>query len=372
MKKNYFWSVCLSAVLTAAILLLCIIVPTAGVISNINVMAAAGKELFKSDGAYNVSKSSIIKGAEFLFFGYKWRVVSVVGNTATFWMSAPYGTDKFTTETTFGDTQNESNTWNNGYYSSTWQGKNLGGSNIRTKLAEKAEQITGSNPAGSDKIIAGPVSGVNEANTAINVSDVYYRKTNSANVTYAGSGQSVTVNYQIGSNDKLWLPSENEIKENGLWNLTSADRSWTYNTDGAYAYAWLRSPFNGGGVNPTDSNPFPANNCDGVLVGYTQTINDITASDQILFNYTNLSYGIRPAIHLDISGLPASSGSGENPDTGGTGNNTGNGADSDNGIDTVGILKIVFIAVCAVGVVAIIWAIAVVHRDRKNALTESY
>jgi hypothetical protein len=254
-----------------------------------------GTILFSPDGSFasRVAKANLAKGAKFSFFGYDWRVVAVNDSTATFWMDAPYTTSMFTTVIAFGDVQDENNTWNNGYYGATWENKALGTSAVRMLLINAASTIIGSK-AGSDKVIAGAVPGINEENTTKVVYDIYYRKRSLDDVKYVGAGQSVTINYSIGPDDKLWLPSYAEVRDDGLWKLSNIDRNWRNTANGAFA--WLRTPFVG-------NKDHLANNCDSLMVGYSTTIGESKDYQSIYFDYVNEVNGVRPAIHLDITTL---------------------------------------------------------------------
>lgn len=263
--------------------------------TGINADGTNGTVLFGPSGSFasRVARTNLAKGAVFSFFGYDWRVVAVKDNIATFWMDAPYTTSPFTTVITFGDVQDENNTWNNGYYSATWDNKELGTSAVRMLLTNAVSTIIGTK-AGSDKVVAGAVAGINEESDTLVVNDIYYRKDRLTNVKYAGVGQSIIIDYGIGSNDKLWLPSYEEIKNNGLWSLSNIGRNWTDTANGTFA--WLRTPFSG-------NDKYPSNNCDSMLVGYRTTVGKESDNESVFFDYADQVHGVRPAIHLDITTL---------------------------------------------------------------------
>jgi len=255
-------------------------------------------ELFNADGSYAVNKDSIVKGVKFSFFDHEWRVVNVKDNIATFWMDSPFATSKFTNSRESGVIQTENRTWNNGYFGAIWnlssttQGQQLGTSTIRQFLLDAESTVIGTK-AGADKVIAGPLEGINQSNQTATITayDIYYRRESLTDVKPAANGQSLIIDYSIGISDKLWLPSYQEIKDGGVWGLNTVDRNWDNTT--VSPCAWLRTPFPGDGE-------YPANNCDALIVGYSSQIHKAKDFESVYVDYVDQQYGVRPAIHLNI------------------------------------------------------------------------
>jgi hypothetical protein len=299
MNKRGFITIC-RVILFAALILVnsflgCSIVQTN--ITDVSTIKPA-IVLFNQDGSYAVDKYSIVKGAKFSFFGYEWRVVNIKDNIATFWMDSPFATSKFADSKESGVIQTADRIWNNGYFDATWkptptaQGQQLGISAIRQFLLDAENTVIGTK-AGADKVVAGPLEGINQSNQTATITayDIYYRQETLTNVKPTTDGQSIIIDYSIGFGDKLWLPSYQEIKDGGIWGLITADRNWDNTT--VSQCAWLRTPFLG-------NNKYPANNCDALAVGYRpQTLNS-KDFESVYFNYVDQQYGVRPAIHLNI------------------------------------------------------------------------
>jgi len=255
-------------------------------------------DLFNADGSYAVNKDSIVKGGKFSFFDYEWRVVNVKDNIATFWMDSPFAASKFTNPKESGVMQTADRTWNNGYFGAIWnsspatQGQQLGTSAIRQFLLD-AESIVIGTKAGTDKVIAGPLEEINQSNqtATITVNEIYYRRESLTHVQPSANGQNIIIDYSVGNSDKLWLPSYQEIKDGGIWGLGTVDRNWDNTT--VSPCAWLRTPFIG-------NSERPANNCVGLLVGYSSETRKLQAFESVYFDYVDQQYGVRPAIHLDI------------------------------------------------------------------------
>jgi len=256
-------------------------------------------KLFNADGSYAVSKNAIVKGAKFLFFGYNWRVVNVSNDTATFWMDSPYTTSKFSNHINYGETQTANNTWSNGYYDATWDGQSLGSSTIRNFLITTATNNIIGTKAGLDKVIAGPISGVNEYDRTVTATVIYYRKIGYNDTKYV-ENQTALIDYGIGLTDKLWLPSYQEVKDNGLWGLTPVDRNWDKIT--VSQYAWLRTPSPGAYIEVNgELKKEEQNNLDALIVGYSSQITNNNIFESVYYDYVDEVYGVRPAIHLNIA-----------------------------------------------------------------------
>jgi hypothetical protein len=267
--------------------------------------AVTAPALFKTDGTYNdsVTKASVVKGAKFSFFGYDWAVVAVNGNTATFWMTAPYTTSHFNYNTNFGTTQNINNTWSSGYNYSTWNGIQTATSTVRQLLLDKASDLA-SQP-GYGKIVSGPQTGLNDTVFTEDAVRSLYRKTSIDDTTEGPVGLTITPNFSIGAGDKLWLPSWNEVKNDGTWNLTNADRNWTGATNTLDQTAWLRTPKTEE-ISPSGNPSYKIKDyTNAYKVGCSTTLpNGGSYDDQsIWFNWVDSVSGVRPAVHLNISDL---------------------------------------------------------------------
>lgn len=337
-------------------------------------LAAANNStaLFDAKGNYAVSRTAITKGRVFNFFGYDWRVVYVNGDVATFWMVDPYTTHAFNTQTVAGDQSLlPNNLWRNGYTSSTAGSLNQE-SDIRAFLREEAKRIIDNKDykAYSDKVMPGYQAGSNldngkayktikyDENVQIDTGrtqdgkpvtvagGVYYANSGTTNFYPAGQNWSMAVDYSLsisGTEDRLWLPAVEEVMDGGLWGLDTTSRNWHNTANGNLA--WLRT---------ADSQC----NFRAWAVAYNPALSStgfkFAAVDQSNNNKDNYTFGVRPAIHMNIASA--------NP-------NVGNGSDNgkNGGWFTDDMMKVFFIVICVLGVIGIVLVVvAVVNKARAN------
>jgi hypothetical protein len=377
-------------------------------------------QMFNADGTYAITKDALKKGAKFNFYGYDWRVVKVSGKTATFWMDSPYTTSKFNptpTPSATGSAQTGANTFNNGYTSATWgDNQTLGKSTIATLLSKKETDL--STLPGWNKVKAGSQGAeLNEDQNTQLISWVGYATVPTAEDTAKKLTEHMNwvknsffiANYSI-ANQKLWLPSYEEVKDSGVWGLTNTDRNWTDTTVSAATYAWLRSPFTGREEVKNSSGEVVLSKVDMTNTrGRLVAISNEHDRESIHYNWVDYSYGVRPALHIDITSLPVSDNvddntdgnTNPNPDDGdntpgdndnsndNNNNNNDNSDNNDNDNDnnndnnsnndnankepaTAGseVLRAIFIIVCVVGGLAIAIVLVICYKDRKNSKKE--
>lgn len=379
MKKNNLF-------LTFTFICLAIMVAFAGAFSTMaaapmGVRAAGAAEttkLFNEDtGAYAVARDAITKGAIFNFFDHDWLVVNVndEANVATFWMVDPYTQYIFNKPAISYATQNENNTWSNGYTSATWKidadhEVSLTESKIRAFLrAEAATMIDGK--AYKDKVVAGYVAGANTVNEECVSApeNAYFQKNSSGTLgdhyaLYEGDedNKNFTAKYDLTNEDRLWLPSYDEIKNDGVWGLDNSIRN--YNVTEYGNIAWLRSAM-------PESKDGCTYNFKAATVGYCPsfTVQNPDGSEENRTNPESLfvldvdqTAAVRPAIHLNLAETPATDPT--NPD------NPGKDSGNKGGWFTDDMMKVFFIVICVLGVVGIILVIVAVvrkARERKRA-----
>lgn len=365
-KKNVFYTfifICLAMMVAVASVL-----GFSAQVQPIRLAAANNStSLFDSKGNYVVSRTAITKGRIFNFFGYDWRVVYVNGDVATFWMVDPYTTHAFNTQTVAGDQSAlPNNLWRNGYTSSVAGSLNQE-SDIRAFLREEAKRIIDNKAyqAYKDKVMPGYQDGSNLDNSnayktitydeTVDIptgredgktvkGGVYYANSGTSNFYPAGKEYSMSVDYGLSIDnmeDRLWLPAVEEVMDGGLWGLDATSRNW-HDTSVANL-AWLRT---------ADKQC----NFRAWAVAYNPALSStgfkIAAVDQI--KNGEYTFGVRPAIHMNIASASP---------TVGNGNNNGNNG----GWFTDDMMKVFFIIICVLGVIGIVLVvIAVVHKTRAN------
>jgi hypothetical protein len=311
LKKNAIFVLLLCVIVIAGLVDIgCVTVNAEAVVGKMpdndaNHSSQAATALFKADGSYsnNVTKASVIKGATFSFFGYEWTVVAVRGSTATFWMTAPYTTSYFNYNTNFGETQNIRNTWSSGYNYSTWNGQSTATSTIRQLLLDKAKELA-SQP-GYDKIVPGAQSGLNDTDNMLTAPRSLYRKTDIYDHREGAIGSAIIINFSIGGSDKLWLPSYNEVKDGGTWDLADMERNWTGATSKNDETAWLRTPVITNEQDTNDPSYIIKDYTNAYKVGCSTTLPNGGSYDSqsIWYNWVDSASGVRPAVHLNIADL---------------------------------------------------------------------
>ena len=342
----------------------------------LTVQAAADEvpALFNADGSYAVQRSDLVKGAKFNFFGYTWRVVyrNDDEKVVTFWMDEPMAdAHSFNPAAVSGATQTLENTWCNGYTSSKLTikssgyqdiGGDAGESAIRAYLREIANNLLNNSQYAKykDKVVKGQVQGTNydKDKSKASITKVRYAKDGTHYVAEPKDGDTVIeevleINYAL-TDDVLWLPCEEEIKANGLWQLNEVDRAWN-NTTNANA-AWLRNPFLDSNANPL----FEGSHL-GMVIGFENTVENTYSSQGFFGTAINKAQGVRPAIHLNIASLDQENGDGSNG---------GNKGSLDWWNDN--IMKVFFIIICVlgvIGVVLVITAVIIKAHQRKKAAT---
>jgi hypothetical protein len=255
--------------------------------------SGSGLELFDSAGNYKINKANIVKGNIYSFFGYEWYMVAGSGDVATFWMVKPMNGffSIFDTLPTEGSGKTASTLYNNGYTNTIWQGSSIGASSLRTYMQTTVVSALGVGSSGSARgkqYLVLPKNAGTNSGSSTTVTKVVYKVTgfpNDADV----SGETMTANYSINSgSDLVWLPSWEEVGQNGTWGLTDNKyRGWTMGANDTQQYAWLRSAFT------ADSRYADA-------VGY-QTGLAAGDTNAVYSVRTHISAGIRPAVHLNIS-----------------------------------------------------------------------
>ncbi|MCM1404039.1 MAG: hypothetical protein NC133_00820 [Prevotella sp.] len=316
----------------------------------------SGIELFDSVGRYAVSQADLKVGETFQFFGYDWRVVYVNAEqkVATFWMADPYTKTNFNATTRAGNYifKDGTNIWCNGYRDTIWCNEeninkgdvSLGESDIRKFLTNEASTIIDNSDYEkyANKVVKGYVVGTNEVNDNAKQTIPYlaYSKDSVDQVEeLKESTKELTAYYNLGENERLWLPSVDEIKN--IWQLPETMLGWTDNT--VSNRAWLRTP-------------------DYQQPGESQYVMAVCSEETVSGNYftykaVKQDAGVRPAIHLNIENIETEYQ--EHLDA------TGNG--SKGGWFDDDWLKALFIVVCVLGIVGVaLVIIAVVIKARKN------
>ncbi len=311
---------------------------------------ATGTQLFDAKGRYQVDltnlKDGIKTGTVYQFFGYDWYVVYIneTQNVATFWMVDPYTKSIYNnvTQTANGiissGVHKGENIWSNGYSGADWaytdtnnnpQSGSLGSCVVRDLLSNKATELKNNYSNFEDKVRAGAIEGTNDTIVQTENIKLYYA-TESNNWT-DGQSARLTAKFGLDSSDYLWLPSANEIES---WNVHENLIKWTYTT--ISSRAWLRS---------ADSDSRYAHSIASSKVNGTYN----------KCNVINQEYGVRPAIHLDITNIADEYQDHiDNPANGGK-----NWWDDD-------WLKAMFLTVCVVGIVGLVMVvIGVVAKVRK-------
>jgi len=325
------------------------------------------KELFDSKGRYTVDmdylKSSLVDGQVFNFFGHDWHIVWVneKANIATFWMIDPYTPHAYEDQDEYVGTifnkniksgngffKDGTNIWSNGYSNMIWESNSgevlIGQSEIRELLFEEAKNMIDSKAYAKykNKVIAGYVEGTNEVVSEVKIPSIAFSKDNLNQVEYeTEETNKLTAQYGLNTDDRLWLPSINELKTK--WNLHENIIRWTETSNNS-GFAWLRNP-----SKETDSNY--ANSAYATCIRYDRDPNKTntgTVDDLFFVKAIKQEAGVRPAIHLDITDLSA-------------------GASTDDGWFNEDWLKVLFIVVCVLGIVGIALVItAVVLKARKK------
>ena len=307
------------------------------------------KELFNKKGNYTVDmdylKSSLANGQVFSFFGYEWRVVFIneTENVATFWMKDPYTKATFDRTTASGhglfvEEDGDTNIWANGYSGTIWKSQKgdvlIEQSQIREFLFEEADRIINKKAYAKykNKVVAGAVNGTNETVTEKQIAKLAFSETSIEHYTkQALVTNELTAKYGLDK-DRLWLPSLIELTT--MWNVHENILQWGKTTNGDRA--WLRTP------DIEESQ-------DAVFVRSIVAEEDKTGKIDDFFGteITEREYGVRPAIHLNISELTESG--------------------SANGWFNEDWLKTLFIVVCVLGIVGIVLVItAVVLKSRQK------
>lgn len=307
------------------------------------------KELFNGKGNYTVDleylKNAIQNGQVFNFFGHDWRIVFVneTESVATFWMADPYTKSIFDETTASGhglfvEEDGDTNIWANGYNGTLWASEKgdvlIGQSQIREFLFEEAGNMLDNKSYAKykNKVVAGYVNGTNEQSTEKSIARLSFSETSPE---YYRTQDSITneliAKYGL-DNDRLWLPSLNELTK--IWNVQENILQWTKTTNGHRA--WLRTP----DIAESQDAVFVAS----IREGETGKIDDFFGTE-----ITSREYGVRPAIHLNISELTE------------TATNNGGWFNED-------WLKVLFIVVCVLGIVGVglvITAVVIKSRQKK-------
>lgn len=316
------------------------------------------KELFNGKGNYTVDleylKNAIQNGQVFNFFGHDWRIVFVneTESVATFWMADPYtpnaykDQDEFdgvifnkTTQSAIGILKDGSNIWTNGYSGSVWTSNEgdvvIAQSQIRTLLNNEASAMIDNKAYAKykNKVVAGYVNGTNEQAIEKAIAQLAYSEDNLNQVEGVLGTSNLVAKYGLDQNDRLWLPSVNELT--AKWNVSREVIKWI-NTTNNQGRAWLRSP-------DVSESQFAVCVC-AEEVGTTGKIDDLFVAKKI-----KQKAGVRPAIHLNISELTE------------TATNNGGWFNED-------WLKVLFIVVCVLGIVGVglvITAVVIKSRQKK-------
>lgn len=315
-----------------------------------------GIELFDSEGRYAVNQAALTSDKVFQFFGYDWRVVYVneAEKVATFWMADPFAKSAFNSNSRSaeGILKDGGNIWLNGYSENVWDNEdnanggklNLGESEIRKFLATEASRILNDEAYAKyqDKVKAGYVSGSNEDNTKAKhtIPHLAFSKNNPEQVEEKKDlTNELTAYWYLNENDRLWLPSIDEIKN--IWKLSESNiLGWTETT--ISTRAWLRTP-------------------DYQQPGESQYVMAVCSGkgteNYFVYHATGDEIGVRPAIHLNIENIEAEYQA--HLDAADKGSK-GSWFDED-------WLKALFIVVCIIGLVGVaLVIIAVIMKARKN------
>jgi hypothetical protein len=267
-------------------------------------------DLFNSDGTYRVNYADIIKGYKFNVFGQVWTVVAKNDTTkeATFWMDSTIGSVRFTNyynntdaAGSYGASQTAANTLGNGYYSTTWNGTYVGAPGMNGTSGLRHYLLNSVQPSlpgfqNNGNVLSGPRTGLNDNSGTASYTDnygttrVYYRDANKqaeSRQNY-GAGGSIALNWNIGSTDRLFIPSYKEVVTN--WALTASQRSFS----GAYSMAFLREP----NFRPNNTNE--TNNMYVYTVGQSGTMTD-SSGNPLMTHVFESNIGIRPAMNLNIA-----------------------------------------------------------------------
>ena len=271
---------------------------------SVNAASAKTVRLFDDAGHYTIN--NLDGNAYYEFFGFKWYLVKITGNVATFWMVDPYTKSVFDSNTHSGNGiyKDGANIWTNGYTETIWNSEYtgnediaLGSSYIRQFLIDEAVRIIDNKVYASykDKVISGTVVGSNEPDSTA-YSEIKYLNYAQNSPTQIEKDTAVLnqlkAYYNLGNEDRLWLPSIGDLR---LWgvldssNKVTAEKEsilkWsnTYNGN----YAWLRN----GNVDES---------C------YAEAISSKKSGDKNVYFHSvavGQEIGVRPAIHLDITNL---------------------------------------------------------------------
>ena len=273
-----------------------------------------GKVLFDGKGRYMRDRSDLEVGKFYQFFGYDWRLVFVndTQNVATFWMADPY-TNKYFDETKrsgIGEYHDGANIWTNGYTNTVWQSshtagleggkKDLGESDIRKFLRTDAQRVLG-NANYKDKVVPGYVPGSNEDNATAKRTIKYLQYSNE-NLDQVEKDESelnqLTADYSLNDQDIWWLPSKKDL---AIWGILDNEGNvldenairWTETTISDY-YAWLRDPAKNGEESSYIRVISPEKH---------QVAGDTEDTYFHLMPVKKAQYGVRPAIHMDITNI---------------------------------------------------------------------
>lgn len=323
--------------------------------------ASNTKELFNDEGKFAIARTELIQGAKFKFFDHVWRVVYVnnEADVATFWLDEPLqGVTK-----AFNNANGESaaewsneTTWVSGYTSAKIKDTEVifGESEIRAYLRELAtEMIDNSNAKYASRVVPGYVEGSNWDNNKASseITPLTWRQESPTGITTGkinDKDATLIADYNLTSDDRLWLPCEKEVMNDGVWNLTNTDRNWNLTTTANAV--WLRNPkAQPVPENVTDDNKKYYGSHMGVLVGYLTDNSGYYQSQSFFADSINKEYGVRPAIHLSLRNFD-----GVSPE--------------ETGVSPWdGVMQIFFIVVCVLGIIGVVLVIiAVVMKARKN------
>ncbi len=321
--------------------------------------ASESTKLFNDQGNYAVERNTLnnSKGKVFNFFGYDWYLVNInnEAEVATFWMVNPYGSDQsyryvFNKPTQSATTDTDlfwegKTLWGNGYTDTIWNNDvHLGNSNLKNEMHQIAAQIIDNNSYKNykNKVVAGYVAGSNmenqEQNAKMSISHVYHAEQGTTTLYEVTSpAQTMVADYTLGADDRLWLPSTEEVRDSGYWKLNNTQRNYQIRT--VDNVCWLRTP--------VDNDSSMAQ-----LIGCAPTITDagVTATQAQSFFKTNVdqAHGVRPAIHLSLKDY-------------------GDGNGSKGGWFTDDMMKVFFIIICVLGIIGVILVIiAVVAKARRD------
>lgn len=318
--------------------------------------ASTTKELFNDEGKFAIARTELLQGAKFKFFDHVWRVVYVnnEADVVTFWLDEPLQGVTKAFNNANGESAaiwSEETTWVNGYTSAKIKDTDVtfDESEIRAYLRELAvTMIDESNAKYASRVVPGYVEGSNWDNNKASseVTPLTWRQESPEGITTGKLGEqdaTLIADYNLTSDDRLWLPCEKEVMDEGVWNLTNNDRNWNVTTTANAV--WLRNP-----NAQTATDPLNQGSHMGVLVGYLTDNSGYYQSQSFFADNINKAYGVRPAIHLSLRNFDGISPEGDN---------------NDNVWDHV--MEVFFIVVCVLGIIGVVLVIiAVVMKARKN------